>query len=656
MTAAKVGNMKTMLSQVSIASDGSAADYPASPNTMSLLKTGWLSDCKLRLSLGDDRFTDAFDLHKSVICPCSRFCWSQVYKAKNPQEILITVPSLPDPHVKEEDVLKCMQIVLSFVYSHQDWDTLIADDSLSLARGERKRCEALMCLFGLSQVLEIDRLSSLLSQYLKKLCHEEACNCALILLRANFYSSAQSHELCEEAEAVLKRKFEECLFGSMPPRLLEFTQLPTSLTSRILLENDLRKGHSRHGESIILKTYFTVTVRSLEGVASGSEVVEGVPVERYEKIFNKTDNSFIITLPAPEDGMRVWTEIEWRGTDNTGHDVVVKESIPAQLGGDAPSAFPVEIALEGGALVRMLSVEKALNSGGCDSVADEMLDFEELYKCVGWSLLTLDQLLSAVESPLWKPAQSRILAHMRQLIARQSESPATSTKCDIGVGIDFTEVGCKRTIDSLENHPGKPSTSPFRKKARLMHASAHRKLIRATKCSPITFLHTRDFSPYGALAWLSTRDPDSITATASGTAEKSSVTHLFGSNTRHFEPGKYFCSAGDGHAWIEIDLGANRELRLHGYCLRSPDTSDELLMNWYLFGSADAAKWDVLDKRTDCKSLLGGASKTSYFPVDEVKESFRFFRLMQFGVNSSGTRVLTCAGIDFYGEAVSGTW
>ncbi|KAF4707207.1 hypothetical protein FOZ63_001221, partial [Perkinsus olseni] len=208
------------LSQVSINSCGtkgeSTEDYPAAPSSMALLKTGFLTDCKLRLSIGDGIFSDSFDLHRSVICPFSRFCWARIYEwckiceAENPNGLLITVPPLPDPHVTEQDVLKCTRIVLAFMYSYGDWEGLINGEALLSfgPRGSRRLCEALMCIFGLSQLLDIEKLSKLLSEHMTRLCREEPRNCALVLLRANFYSSCEARELCDEAEVVLKTNFE----------------------------------------------------------------------------------------------------------------------------------------------------------------------------------------------------------------------------------------------------------------------------------------------------------------------------------------------------------------------------------------------------------------------------------------------------------------
>ncbi|KAF4724283.1 hypothetical protein FOZ62_018418, partial [Perkinsus olseni] len=46
-------------------------------------------------------------------------------------------------------------------------------------------------------------------------------------------------------------------------------------------------------------------------------------------------------------------------------------------------------------------------------------DFEMLYSCVRWSQLPLEALISAAESPLWRPAQDRILEYMRKFTAGQ---------------------------------------------------------------------------------------------------------------------------------------------------------------------------------------------------------------------------------------------
>ncbi|KAF4686600.1 E3 ubiquitin-protein ligase HTD1 [Perkinsus olseni] len=562
-----------------------------------------------------------------------------------------------------------------------------------------------MCIFGLSQLLDIEKLSKLLSEHMTRLCREEPRNCALVLLRANFYSSCEARELCDEAEVVLKTNFEGCLFGSQPPRLLEFTQLPTSLISRILQENDLRKHPSPRGEWIVLKTCtnvlrqkqwdrpelvmtvqvmenpttlsslenVTTTIRSLEGVLSDSEVVEGVATARYETPPSSTDSTFAVVLPAPEDGMRVWVEIEWNGVNSEGRSITFTETIPANADVGVSSAFPVDISLESGALVRLVSVEKEIGQSpssirDCREVDSygEVSMFEALYACVGWSSLSLKELQSAVESPLWRAAQPRVLAHMRRLIADQEHTAASVAKSDVAVQadlVDETRNNSKRKVDEAQVSGG--STSSSYKKARFFYAAAHGKRLRATKASPISFLHTRDFGAFGTLAWLGSRaqtewkDPFSdlaeIRATTSGTANYRDLAGAIGREKRFFEADEYF-RLDEGHpSWIQIDLGEERELKITGYCLRSSIAAGEFLMNWYMFGSVNGELWDVLDKHSNCKELLGDG-RTGYFPVDGVEGGYRYFRLMQFGKNSSGTDVLTCAGIDFYGEAISGLW
>ncbi|KAF4758136.1 hypothetical protein FOZ63_022974 [Perkinsus olseni] len=394
----------------------------------------------------------------------------------------------------------------------------------------------------------------------------------------------------------------------------------------------------------------TTTIRSLEGVLSDSEVVEGVATARYETPPSSTDSTFAVVLPAPEDGMRVWVEIEWNGVNSEGRSITFTETIPANADVGVSSAFPVDISLESGALVRLVSVEKEIGQSpssirDCREVDSygEVSMFEALYACVGWSSLSLKELQSAVESPLWRAAQPRVLAHMRRLIADQEHTAASVAKSDVAVQadlVDETRNNSKRKVDEAQVSGG--STSSSYKKARFFYAAAHGKRLRATKASPISFLHTRDFGAFGTLAWLGSRaqtewknpfsDLAEIRATTSGSAKYRDLAGAIGREKRFFEADEYF-RLDEGHpSWIQIDLGEERELKITGYCLRSPNAAGEFLMNWYMFGSVDGELWDVLDKHSNCKELLGDG-RTGYFPVDGVEDGYRYFRLMQFGAD-----------------------
>ncbi|KAF4708087.1 hypothetical protein FOZ62_014267, partial [Perkinsus olseni] len=61
-------------------------------------------------------------------------------------EFIDQVPPLPDPHVTEQDVLKCTRVVLAFMYSYGDWEGLINGEALLSfgPPGSRRLCEALM--------------------------------------------------------------------------------------------------------------------------------------------------------------------------------------------------------------------------------------------------------------------------------------------------------------------------------------------------------------------------------------------------------------------------------------------------------------------------------------------------------------------------------
>ena len=63
------------------------------------------------------------------------------------------------------------------------------------------------------------------------------------------------------------------------------------------------------------------------------------------------------------------------------------------------------------------------------------------------------------------------------------------------------------------------------------------------------------------------------------------------------------------------------------------------------------AAWVALKTHTADDALVNPAFSTAAWPVaPPTAEGFRYFRILQFGQNSSGYQNLMCAGIELYGR------
>ncbi|EER19385.1 hypothetical protein Pmar_PMAR012361 [Perkinsus marinus ATCC 50983] len=263
-----------------------------------------------------------------------------------------------------------------------------------------------------------------------------------------------------------------------PLRVYELSQLPLAMIERILTSDKLGLGASSGDEELVLRTCTNVLrqrmdrrhirvgmemvkplsgavevkLRVMEGIASGSECVRGDPVPRYERAvsWGEGEEGRIVEgiVPLLDEAPlgEVWAEVEWKLSsgevivDELSKEVFQKPQQEEDEEEDDDDGK--EVSLHSGAVVRVtLRSEEPVQepekdsgeSGGDEDVAEEeegeddedssspkkegvweKEDFEMVYGCVRWSQLPLESLISAAESPLWRPAQDRILELMRK--------------------------------------------------------------------------------------------------------------------------------------------------------------------------------------------------------------------------------------------------
>jgi hypothetical protein len=101
-------------------------------------------------------------------------------------------------------------------------------------------------------------------------------------------------------------------------------------------------------------------------------------------------------------------------------------------------------------------------------------------------------------------------------------------------------------------------------------------------------------------------------------------------------------------SWFSIDFGPHRHICLTYYSLRhGGNYKADSLRTWDLQGSMDGIQWKTLKRHNNDKSL-NGPYATQSWPV-QTTESYRFFRILQTGHNSSNHNFLVLSGFEFYG-------
>lgn len=114
-------------------------------------------------------------------------------------------------------------------------------------------------------------------------------------------------------------------------------------------------------------------------------------------------------------------------------------------------------------------------------------------------------------------------------------------------------------------------------------------------------------------------------------------------------------------SWIAVDLGEDRSLVVAKYTLQNRDFADRAIRNWRLQGSNNggdnsvgdlaAATWFDIDIKEPNSDMAPVANQfASYDPSEGNINDYRWIRVIQTGLNSSGDNYLTLAEIELYGE------
>jgi hypothetical protein len=101
------------------------------------------------------------------------------------------------------------------------------------------------------------------------------------------------------------------------------------------------------------------------------------------------------------------------------------------------------------------------------------------------------------------------------------------------------------------------------------------------------------------------------------------------------------------NSWICYDL-KDKRMNVSHYSLRSrSDHDNSHLMNWTLEGSMDGKNWRELDRRDNCRELVG-LNRSATFSVS-TREFVQQIRLRQHGKDNSGYGALTVGAFELFG-------
>lgn len=112
-------------------------------------------------------------------------------------------------------------------------------------------------------------------------------------------------------------------------------------------------------------------------------------------------------------------------------------------------------------------------------------------------------------------------------------------------------------------------------------------------------------------------------------------------------------------SWMQVDIGACRLMTVNHYCLRhgNKDSSTHALRNWEFQASNTGGNadddWVTLRCHSNDCSLTETPFSVADWVVEETQLSnvgYRYFRIFNYGVNSSADYRLFCSGIELFGS------
>lgn len=107
------------------------------------------------------------------------------------------------------------------------------------------------------------------------------------------------------------------------------------------------------------------------------------------------------------------------------------------------------------------------------------------------------------------------------------------------------------------------------------------------------------------------------------------------------------------NSFMMVDLGASRSVNPTHYCLKHDSYGNlNYMRDWVLQGSNDGEIWVDIDRRSGQGETLKGSYKAACFELTVAAKQlgyFRYFKVMQMGMNGSGSYYMMCGGFELYG-------
>ena len=116
-------------------------------------------------------------------------------------------------------------------------------------------------------------------------------------------------------------------------------------------------------------------------------------------------------------------------------------------------------------------------------------------------------------------------------------------------------------------------------------------------------------------------------------------------------PESCFCSKNEPFSNVTFYF-LKHQIYVKSYTITSrPWENVDMLKSWNIYGSNDMKEWTFIDSQGPTDDLLISQTRKTYYISTPGK--FRFIRITQSGINSSGNDYFLLGKIDFFGELIN---
>lgn len=295
----------------------------------------------------------------------------------------------------------------------------------------------------------------------------------------------------------------------------------------------------------------------------------------------------------------------------------------------------------------------------------------ELLSKVRWPFLSHSDLLEAAANAKISISKDLVLEGLSVQLAEHNKPKDYIYKVNKTPRNSYQTILTSRSIPQKNKNKKKPLESPIRffsksennwktSKPYITEKSnlrAPQEFSKISKRGEKDLSYTHDFDENGAFYYLASNglqrsweNPHIIGSLKmfASSISAGKVEDLCGRTISNFK------TKNEANAYIGVDLGLARSLKISAYSLRNGNSSSHTMLNWQFEASNNEEEWIVIDKRVHSSSedvkYLSEKGKSSTWGVAGVDRAYRYYRLVMLDKNLAGNHILSISCMELYGK------